>query len=95
MQMPEFNSEQRDREMTDPIQIIAVRLYLIQKTSDDRSLVLHYAALADKPIERAMELIKRELVLEIEQDHPSLGKMFPSSPSPEHSRVLEQCQERS
>ena len=59
--------------MTDPIQIIAVLLYLIQKTSDDRSLVLHYAALADKPIERAMELIKRELVPEIEQAPPIVG----------------------
>jgi hypothetical protein len=73
MQMPEFKSDPRVREMTDPIQIIAVLLYLIQKTSDDRSLVLHYAALADKPIERAMELIKRELVPEIEQAPPIVG----------------------
>jgi hypothetical protein len=73
MQMPEFKSDPRVREMTDPIQIIAVLLYLIQKTSDDRSLVLHYAALADKPIERAMELIKRELMPEIEQAPPIVG----------------------
>ena len=53
--------------MTDPIQIIAVLLYLIKKTSDSHSLVAHYAALADKPIERAMELIKCELAPEIEQ----------------------------
>ena len=73
MQMPEFTREQRVREMTDPIQIIALLLYLIQKTSDDRSLILHYAALADKPIERAMELIKRELVPQIEQAPPIVG----------------------
>jgi hypothetical protein len=65
--MPESNIEQRVRDMTDPIQIIAVLLYLIKKTSDSHSLVAHYAALADKPIERAMELIKCELAPEIEQ----------------------------
>jgi hypothetical protein len=70
MQMPEFKKEQRVRELTDPIQIVAVLLYLITKTSDDHSLVFHYAALADQPIERAMELIKRELAPDIKQSPP-------------------------
>ena len=65
--LPEFKGEQRVREMTDPIQIVAVLLYLIKKTCDDRLLVVHYAALADESIERVMELIKRELASEIEQ----------------------------
>jgi hypothetical protein len=65
--LPEFKREQHVREMTDPIQIVAVLLYLIKKTCDDRLLVVHYAALADESIERVMELIKRELASEIEQ----------------------------
>ena len=93
--LPEFKAEQRVRELTDPVQIIAVLLYLIKKTCDDSALVLHYAELADEPIERVMAVIRRELAVEIEQGTPSLAKMFSSSSSPEHSRVLEQCQEHS
>ena len=65
--LPEFKREQHVREMTDPIQIVAVLLYLIKKACDDRLLVVHYAALADESIERVMELIKRELAADIEQ----------------------------
>ena len=93
--LPEFKREQRVRDMTDPIQIVAVLLYLIKKTCDDRFLVLHYAELAEEPIERVMEVIRRELAAEIQPATSSLAKMSTSSPSPEHSRVLEECQESS
>jgi hypothetical protein len=71
--LPEFEGEQRVREMTDPIQMVAVLLYLIKMTCDDRSLVLHYAELADKPIERAMEVIRRELTADVKQANTFVG----------------------
>jgi hypothetical protein len=92
--LPEFKGEQRVPEMTDPIRMVAVLPYLIKMTCDEHSLVMHYAEMADKPIERVMEVIRRELAAEIEQGTPSLAKMFTSSFSPEHSRVMEQFQAR-
>ena len=92
--LPEFKGEQRVREMTDPIQMVAVLLYLIKMTCDDRSLVLHYADLADEPMGLDMEVRRGELTANIEQATPSSAKMFTSSPSPEHSRVMEQFQAR-
>ena len=83
--LPEFKAEQRVRELTDPVQIIAVLLYLIKKTCDDRALVLHYAELADEPIERVMELIKRELSAQIEVARPPSGKRLSPALSPESS----------